>query len=248
MAAKKAKARAVRRVPKAVPTRSRKPPYVACVRHRGPVGIWLVDGAYVRKNIDEEFSNFGHHFSASEIPRDEIWLDKEADPDEQRFFIRHALEERRLMLEGKSYDVARRAACAAERRMRAKSGDIQKVAPGKSLPDPSRVHVRLWKTLPSGVQVWIVKGRLVRSVFDIEFTEGGHEHVYEYVPHGEVWIDDDVEEIEKGFILFHELHERNLMEHGMDYDAAHAESSKLEKRYRKHPDQLHEALAAEGWE
>jgi len=125
MAAKKTRARVVRRVPKAVPTTSRKPPYVACVRHRGPVGIWLVDGAYVRKNIDEEFSNFGHHFSASEIPRDEIWLDKEADPDEQRFFIRHALEERRLMLQGKSYDVARLAACAAERAMRAKSGDLR---------------------------------------------------------------------------------------------------------------------------
>ncbi len=236
------------RAPKVVPTTKRKPPYVACVRHRGPVTIWLVDGAYVRKNIDEEFSNFGHHYAFPEIPRQEIWLDKEADPDEQRFFIRHALEERRLMAAGKDYDTARLAACAAERRMRAKAGDIQRVARGKALPDPARVHVRLWKTMPTGVQVWIVKGRLVRSVFDIEFTEGGHEHVYEYVPHGEVWIDDDVEDIEKSFVLFHELHERNLMEKGMDYDAAHDESSKLERHYRKHPNELHEALAAEGWE
>ena len=93
-----------------------------------------------------------------------------------------------------------------------------------------------------------VKGRLVRSVYDIEFTEGGHEHVYEYIPRGEVWIDDDIHENERGFVLFHELHERNLMADGMDYDTAHDESSKLEKHYRKHPDELHEALSREGWE
>jgi hypothetical protein len=226
----------------------RPPPYLHFVGRDGVVSIWIVDGGYVRKNIDEEFSNFGHHYSIAEIPKDEIWLDKEAHPDEQRFFVCHATVERRLMADGKDYDTARLAACDAERKLRERTGDLQAVAPGKSLPDASRVHVRLWKALPSGVQVWIVSGRLVRSVFDIEFTEGGHEHVYEFVPRNEVWIDDDVEERERAFVLFHELHERNLMATGMDYDRAHADASRLELRYRKHPDQLHEALAAEGWE
>jgi hypothetical protein len=53
---------------------------------------------------------------------------------------------------------------------------------------------------------------------------------------------------ERGFILFHELYERNLMANGMDYDTAHDMASKKEKHYRNHPDELHEALAAEGWE
>ena len=86
------------------------------------------------------------------------------------------------------------------------------------------------------------------QIYDIEYTEGGHEHVYEYIPRGEVWIDDDIHEDERGYVVFHELHERNRMADGMDYDTAHAESSKLELHYRNHPDQLHEALAAEGWE
>lgn len=235
-------------MPRASKTAALRLPYLARIGRRGPVTIWRVDGAYVRRNLDEEFSNFGHHFSCTVIPREEIWLDREADPDEERFFIQHAVVERRLMVAGKDYDTARHAACAAEQRLRDGSHDLRTVAPGRTLPDAARVHVRLWKALTNGVHVWIVNGRLVRSVFDIEFTEGGHEHVYEYVPHNEVWIDDDVEDEEKSFVLFHELHERNLMAHGMDYDAAHAEASRLELHYRKHPEGLHAALAEEGWE
>jgi hypothetical protein len=63
-----------------------------------------------------------------------------------------------------------------------------------------------------------------------------------------VWIDDDVHEEERGFILFHELHERNLMANGMDYDTVHDDASRLERHYRNRPAELHEALAREGWE
>jgi hypothetical protein len=37
------------------------------------------------------------------------------------------------------------------------------------------------------------------------------------------------------------------MAKGMPYSKAHAESSRLEFRCRHHPDELHDALAAEGW-
>ncbi len=218
------------------------------LERRGPLSVWLVDGAFVRKNIDIEFSNFASHYIIDEIPKNEIWLDAETDPDEQRFFRAHAVTERRLLAKGVDADVARKTANHAERRLRVAAGDLRKVMHGRSLPDLKRIKRELWKTLPSGVQVWFVKGRLVRSVFDIEFTEGGHEHVYEYIPRSEVWIDDDIHEDERGYVVFHELHERNRMAAGMDYDTAHAESSKLELHYRNHPDQLHEALAAEGWE
>jgi len=228
--------------------RTRAAPYVRRLERRGSISIWLVDGAEVRKNIDIEFSNFGSHFDIDEIPMHEIWIDGETDPDEQRFFIAHALTERRLIKAGTDADTARQTANHEERRMRVAAGDLRKVMHGRALPDATKVRRDVWKTLPSGVVVWFVKGRLVRSVYDIEFTEGGHEHVYEYIPRGEVWIDDDIHEDERGFIVFHELHERNRMADGMDYDTAHDESSKLERHYRNHPDQLHEALAAEGWE
>lgn len=63
---------------------------------------------------------------------------------------------------------------------------------------------------------------------------------------GEVWIDDDIAEKERGFVLLHELHERNRMEAGLPYSQAHAESSHIESQCRHHPDELHDALAAEG--
>lgn len=46
------------------------------------------------------------------------------------------------------------------------------------------------------IQVWIVDGFCLRDVFDIEFTEGGHDYVYEFVPVNEIWIDDDLVEAE----------------------------------------------------
>jgi hypothetical protein len=228
--------------------RHRAPPYLQRVGARRAVQIWIVDGPFIRKSINEEFSNFGHHWSISQIPKDEIWLDREGHPDEQRFFIAHALAERGAMADGKDYDTARHLACNVEYKLRARSRDLREVAPPHGIPDPTRVHVRLRKQIFNGPAVWVVNGRLVRSVFDIEFTEGGHEFVYEFVPHGEVWLDDDVIEAEVGYVLLHELHERNLMAKGMAYDPAHESSSRLELHCREHPHLLHEALAAEGWE
>ena len=67
------------------------------------------------------------------------------------------------------------------------------------------------RKLESGLSVWIINGRLVRSGFDDDFTEGGHDYVYEFVPRDEIWIDNDLEEVERPYVLLHELHERNLM-------------------------------------
>jgi hypothetical protein len=115
------------------------------------------------------------------------------------------------------------------------------------LPDGHDVHERLWKKLENDLAVWIVNGRLVRSVFDIDFTAGGHDYVYEFVPPNEVWIDDAIEDFERGYVLLHELHERNRMATGVSYSKAHAESSRLEYHCRHHPDELHDSLATEGW-
>jgi hypothetical protein len=225
-----------------------KPPYLRKDDQRGDLQVWIVDGSYIRGHIDEEFTNFGQHYRYPYIPKHELWIDKEAKPDEHLFFIEHLLVEHDLMSKGMSYKEAIVQADRVEQKERRRTGDLQKVTHhGKQLPDANVVHEQLWKTLESGAQVWVVNGRLVRSVFDIDFTAGGHDHVYEFVPEGEVWIDDDVTEKERGFVLLHELHERNQMAKGMPYSKAHVESSRLEFRCRHHPDELHDALAAEGW-
>jgi hypothetical protein len=223
-------------------------PYIEKVGERGDLQIWIVDGSYLRSHLDEEFTNYGQHYRYPYIPESELWLDHEAAQDEQQFFIDHLLVEHRLMAKGVSYEKALTEADRKERKERRHAGDLSRLTShGRTPPEVSQVHKLLWKKLENGLSVWIVSGRIVRSVFDIDFTEGGHDHVYEFVPENEVWIDDDVEEEERGYVLLHELHERNRMASGWPYSKAHAESSRLEYRCRHHPDELHSALAAEGW-
>jgi hypothetical protein len=225
-----------------------KPPYIKKIGQRGTITIWIVDGTYVRTHLDEEFTNYAQHYAFACVPKDEFWLDKEASEDEVRFFIDHLLVEHRLMEKGVPYDDALEQADKIEMSERKKAGDVEKLTRGGNLPDPKKVHVRLWKKIESGVNVWIVDGRLVRSVFDIDFTEGGHDYVYEFVPENEVWIDNDLEELERPYVLLHELHERNLMAKGWTYSKAHEDASKIEYHHRHHPNELHTALAKEGWE
>jgi hypothetical protein len=223
-------------------------PYLSKYDTRGDIEIWIVDGSYIRGHKDEEFTNFGQHYRYPYIPLQEFWLDVEAEHDERAFFIDHLLVEHRLMSQGVPYDKAIVEADREERKERRRAGDVRRATRhGQQLPDGQSVHERLWKELENGVRVWIVNGRLVRSIFDIDFTAGGHDHVYEFVPAGEVWIDDAIVEKERGFVLLHELHERNQMAQGTPYSKAHADSSRLEFRCRHHPDELHDALAAEGW-
>lgn len=79
------------------------PPYLEKVGQRGPIAVWIVDGSYVRKNLDEEFTNFGQHYRFSFIPENEFWIDRETAQDEQQFFIDHLLIEHRLMKKGTPY-------------------------------------------------------------------------------------------------------------------------------------------------
>ena len=223
-------------------------PYLSKADQRGDFQVWIVDGAYIRGHTDEEFTNFGQHYRYPYIPDMEFWIDQEAEHDERQFFIDHLLVEHELMAKGMPYGDALTKADETERKERRRAGDLAKVThQGQTLPDPAIVQERLWKKLENGISVWIVNGRLVRSAYDIDFTAGGHDHVYEFVPTATVWIDDAIEEMERGFVLLHELHERNQMEKGMSYSQAHAESSRMEFRCRHHPDELHDALAAEGW-
>jgi hypothetical protein len=223
-------------------------PYLEKIEQRGKFAIWIVDGTFLRGHKDEEFTNFGQHFRYPYIPENEFWIDREAAHDEHRFFIEHLLVEHRLMARGMDYDAALEIADRAERKERRRSGDLRILTHGgKALPDGRDVHERLWKKLESGLAVWVVDGRLVRSAFDIDFTEGGHDYVYEFVPSNEVWIDDAIDEIERPYVLLHELHERNLMAKGMAYFKAHDDSSRLEYHCRHHTDELHDALGKEGW-
>lgn len=85
---------------------SLKPPYFREDELIGGLHVWIVDGSYIRGHIDEEFTNVGQHYRHLYIPVHELWIDQEAEHDEQKFFIEHLLMEHRLMAKGMSYDKA----------------------------------------------------------------------------------------------------------------------------------------------
>src|SRR5512136_2281424 len=103
-----------------------KPPYLKKIDERGNLQVWIVDGSYIRTHIDEEFTNFGHHYSFSYIPKNEFWIDQEAKNDERRFFIEHLLVEHRLMEKGVPYDRALEEADKAEHKERSRAGDVRR--------------------------------------------------------------------------------------------------------------------------
>lgn len=220
-------------------------PYIRKIDQIGPLSVWTVDGRYVRKNIDEEFTNFGQHYRFRFIPTHEFWIDKEHGPGEERFFVDHLLVEHRLMAGGMSYDKALERGDAVERRERRKAELVREIArlPKKGIV--ANIHKQLLKKYSGSVQVWIVKGELVRSLYFIDFTEGGHDMVYHFVPKNEVWLDDDLGPGERRYVLLHELHERYLMTLGWPYFKAHRSASRIEYHCRAHPEELEANLRLE---
>jgi len=191
---------------------------------------WFVDGKYIRTNIDEEFTNYGQHYRFSFIPEDEFWIDRESVLGEEKYYIDSMLMMNRLLAAGVSHDEAVKKADIMEKSERAKGVILAKGL--GSLPKKEllkKIKIKMIKKYSNNkIKTWIVNGELVRSLFFLDFTEGGHDKVYKFVPEGEVWIDNDVTALERKFVLLHELHERNLMSKGMCYNDAHRDSSRIE--------------------
>ncbi|MEK6833410.1 MAG: hypothetical protein AABY32_05160 [Nanoarchaeota archaeon] len=200
--------------------------------------VWIVNGKYIRDNIDEEFTNFGEHYSFKFIPKNEFWIDKERNPGEEKYFIESMLVMNRLIAKGMKDEKAAKIADRIERGERSKSKLMKRELEIKK--NKGNVIKTVYKNLikeycTKKLKIWIVKGEIVRDLFFLDFTEGGHDKVYSFIPENEVWIDDDLSPDERKFVILHEIYERNLMSLGKKYDAAHKSSSEIEYYCRKHP-------------
>lgn len=222
-------------------------PYIKKIESVGEFDVWFVDGKYIREKIDEEFTNFGQHYRFRFIPQREFWIDQERTPGEEHFFVDHLLLENRLMAGGMTYDKAIERADKAELKERHKVEYITKgLKPGLPRPEVlAKVHKELLKEYSRDLRVWVADGEVVRDVYFIDYTEGGHDKVYNFIPAREVWLDDDVEIKERKFVLIHEVHERFLMSGGMKYFPAHRSASHIEYYCRHHPSELDAKLAEE---
>ena len=210
--------------------------------------VWIVNGKYIRDNIDREFTNYGQYYQFRFIPVDEFWIDKESNPGEERYFIDSMLVMNRLISRGMDSKAASKIANKIERRERSKSKLMKKEMEIKKNKGNilKSIYKNLIKEYSKGkIKVWVVNGELVRDLFFLDFTEGGHDKVYSFIPNNQVWIDDDLNPSEIKFVLLHEIHERNLMSKGMNYDKAHKSSSKIEYYCRKHPKKLDNCLMEE---
>lgn len=214
--------------------------------------VWIVDGNYVRTCLDEEFTNFGQHYVFPIIPRNEFWIDHEFGKHKEiKYYVDHLLEENRLLRQKKSYYSALFNADKLERTERRASLVFKHH--GKNILQ--KIHLRLLKKYSRHINVWVVDGELVRDIFFLDFTEGGHHYRYRFIPQKEVWIDDDISPRERKYVLLHELTERNLMAERLHkkahptpykvYNWAHRKASEVESYCRHHPQKLDSLLKEE---
>jgi hypothetical protein len=91
---------------------------------RGGLKIQYIDGRVVREYLDPEFVMGGHDLVYSYIPKKTVWLDNRMDPRDIPHTLLHETAERKLMAEGKNYDIAHDYATAAEKESRRMAGGI----------------------------------------------------------------------------------------------------------------------------
>ena len=220
--------------------------YIRKIREIGKVAVWLVDGAKVRVDLDENFSEFGDKPEFFVIPTNEYWIDNDTKEEEWKFFIDHMIIRNRELKSGKTFDIANRIADGIETRERDKEIHMRKCDVKKHDPKIiERVHQEPWKEFSDKVTIWIVDGKIVRDLLYVEYTEGGHDRVYSFIPDNEIWIEKNLTWEERKFILAHELHERYLMGEGDDYHHAHWGATIIEDRFRENPEGLIERIKEE---
>jgi hypothetical protein len=200
-----------------------KSPRIKLLKKIDGFSVYEVNGEEIRKSLNDQFTNFGQHYRFPKmIPLKEFWIDRQEGTNETPIFINHMLTEWRLMNAGLNYDTAL-----------TKADEVEKEERGK--PTHEKYHKEKLGRI-GDVNIWVVDGAKVRKDLDVDFTEGGHDLVYGFVPKNEIWIDDDLLASERIYILDHEYFEREKMKEGMPYENAHNRASFFERAMRhKHP-------------
>jgi hypothetical protein len=160
----------------------------------------------------------------------EFWIDEAQSKKEETYFRDHMLKEWELMNKGVSYDKALSAGDEVENRLRhkGKSAKHCKARPTHEYD----VGAKLLRK-EGQINIWLVKGDIVRDRDDTDFTEGGHDLVYTYIPSpNNVWIDDMMVVKEREPTIIHEVTERNLMAKGEKYHPAHHLALEAEWKWR----------------
>jgi hypothetical protein len=211
--------------------------------------VWLVDGALVRRDLSDDFTEHGYHARYKFIPQDEVWVEKDTNEEEWKYFLENVDFELKSVAEGKKLEDVENQADEVELRDRRRCAAIRKILDShhcrKEALRKIRKH-RLEKYSNDGLSVWLVDGEIVRGIYRLEYGYGGHDLVYHFIPRNEVWVEEVLDPHERKIILLHEVHERFLMsQEKKDYLHAHEGASIIEMHYRKQSDGLDERLLEE---
>ncbi|MBI5139849.1 MAG: hypothetical protein HZA94_00125 [Candidatus Vogelbacteria bacterium] len=224
-------------------------PYVTKLKEVAGKSVWIVDGFYIRKNMEINFNNFGQHFRFNFIPENEFWIDVQVTGGEENLFIEHLLLENKLMAEGKSFNDAADEAGQLETDMRIEDPKVFNLKlEFETKPEAVYKEIRrkfLKKYSNDAVRTYLVDSGLVRGIFYNDWVSGGHDKVYRFVPSNEVWIDDDITDEERPYVILHEIHERHLMDNGQSYPEAHNSACKTEQHCQKNPGELEAKIKEE---
>jgi hypothetical protein len=223
--------------------------YIKKIGEHGDQEVWLVDGAMVRRDLNDDFVESGYHAWYGIIPQNEIWIEKDTNPEEWKYFLENIDAEQKGMAEGMTLEKAAKKADVVEEKDRRREARIQKILKSREERKEALEKIHKRKLLKYGnknLEVWLVNGEIVRGIYGLEYGFGGHGFVYHFIPKNEVWIEEVLDPKERKIILLHELHERFLMsQEGKDYLSAHHGATIVEMHYRKNPEELDERLKEE---
>lgn len=90
--------------------------------------VYLVDGSFIRDNVDIEYTEGGNHGRYSWVPENEIWLENSHNSMDVSACALHELLESKLMSRGMSYDDAHTRASAMEKKFRTSCSEADEVS------------------------------------------------------------------------------------------------------------------------
>lgn len=221
--------------------------YIKKISTVGDCAVWLMDGALIRKEVNENFVKCADNNQFGFVPKNEFWIDNDLDPKEYHYFIDRFIYEQGILDSGKNYAEADKKADEFEKKERQNSDDVRQFAKlnqnKKELLE--KIKNKIIKKFSGEIKIWLVDGNLVRSFFLLDYCEGGHDKVYPFIPKNEIWTEKALSPQERKFIILHELHERYLMSRGKSYRNAHIGATEVEDYYRENPKEDLEARIKE---
>jgi hypothetical protein len=214
--------------------------------------VWIVDGMKVRRDIFPQFLYGGNNQRYPFIARNEIWIDNAISAEEFNYTLQHEIRERDLMAKnGLTYEAAHDSALFLEHRLRLddqrSAHDHERrlgfVSPTDfygekevaELPDSLPLHgiYRVYVGQRDSLEIWIVDGAAIRRDIYPDFGLSGNDLAYHFIPSKEIWIDAQVSCEETEFSIQTEIHERNAIQNGLEYDPAYERAIDLTLVERK---------------